>query len=175
VIRYTTNCSLDGYIEDADGSFDFANPSDEYLRFINDQERAVGTYLYGRRIYETMVVWETLDDPDPTMREYGEIWRAADKVVYSRTLESVSSERTRIEREFDPEAARAIDGEVSIAGAELAAQGFAAGIVDRVHLYVYPVILGAGKRALPDGIRVDLRLVSSRSFANGTVHLEYAR
>ncbi|HEX4733941.1 MAG TPA: dihydrofolate reductase family protein [Thermoleophilaceae bacterium] len=175
MLIYSAICSLDGYTEDADGKFDWARPSDEVHRFVNDQERSIGTHLYGRRMYETMVYWETVDDPHPTSRDYAEIWRAADKVVYSRTLTEVQSERTRIEREFDPDAIRSIDGDVSVGGPELAAHAFAAGLVDRVDLFVCPVIVGAGKRALPVGIRMDLRLASERSFADGTVHLEYAR
>ncbi|MEA2492826.1 MAG: hypothetical protein QOJ29_737 [Thermoleophilaceae bacterium] len=175
MLVYAAICSLDGYTEDADGKFDWARPSDEVHAAVNDLERPIGTYLYGRRMYETMVFWETMDDPDPVMRDYAEIWRAADKVVYSRTLESVASERTRIEREFDPESVRAIDGKVSIGGPELAAQAIAAGVVDEIHLYVNPVIVGGGKHALPDGVRLDLTLVDQRRFENGTVHLHYAR
>jgi dihydrofolate reductase len=175
VLVYSAICSLDGYIEDADGKFDWARPSDEVHAFVNDQERSIGTYLYGRRMYETMVAWETMDDPAPVMRDYTQIWRAADKVVYSTTLDEPRSARTRIVREFDPEVVRAIDGNVSIGGPELAAHAFAAGLIDEVHLYVNAVIVGAGKRALPHGVRMQLGLISSRSFDNGTVHLHYAR
>jgi dihydrofolate reductase len=133
------------------------------------------TYVFGRRMYETMRVWDTLDDPEPVMQDYAQIWRGIDKVVFSRSLDEVTTERTRLEREFDPEAIRAIGGEIEIAGAELAAQAFAAGLFDLVELYVCPVVVGGGKRALPEGIRMDLRLVSSHSFENGTVYLEYAR
>ena len=175
MLIYSAICSLDGYIEDEDGKFDWARPSDEVHAFVNEQERPIGTYLYGRRMYETMVAWETIDDPDPVMRDYAQIWRAADKVVYSRTLEAVASERTRIEREFDPEVVRAIEGEVSIGGPELAAQGIATGLVDEIHLYVNPVIVGGGKPALPRGARLDLKLLDEHRFANGTVHLHYAR
>jgi dihydrofolate reductase len=175
VLRYSVICSLDGYIEDSDGKFDWARPSDEMHRYVNDQERSVGTYLYGRRMYDTMVVWETIDDPDPTMRDYAQIWRAANKVVYSRTQTEPRSERTRFESEFDPEVVRAIDGEVSVGGPELAAQAFAFGLVDRVDLYLCPVIIGEGKPALPAGVRVDLKLVGTHSFADGAVHLGYAR
>jgi dihydrofolate reductase len=175
VLIYGAICSLDGYTEDTDGKFDWARPSDEVHAFVNEQERPVQTYLYGRRMYETMVYWETVDDPDPTSRDYAEIWRAADKVVYSRTLTEVRSERTRIEREFDPEAIRALEGDVSVGGPELAAAAFRAGLVESVNLSVCPVIVGGGKPALPDGVRMDLRLLSSRSFDDGAVHLEYAR
>jgi dihydrofolate reductase len=126
-------------------------------------------------MYETMRVWDTLDDPEPVMRDYAEIWRGIDKVVFSRSLDEVTTARTRLEREFDPELIRAMDGEIEIAGPELAVPAFEAGLFDLVELYVCPVVVGGGKRALPDGLRMDLRLVSSRSFANGTVHLEYAR
>jgi dihydrofolate reductase len=175
VLIYSAICSLDGYIEDSDGKFDWARPSDEVHAFVNDQERTIGTYLYGRRMYETMVAWETMDDPDPIMRDYAEIWRAAEKVVYSRTLDEPRSARTRIEREFDPDVVRAMEGTVSVGGAELAAQAFALGLVDELHLFVNPVIVGGGKRALPNGVRVDLQLIDEHRFANGTVHLHYAR
>jgi dihydrofolate reductase len=175
VLIYSAICSLDGYIEDEDGKFDWARPSDEVHAFVNDQERSIGTYLYGRRMYETMVAWETMDDPDPTMRDYTEIWRAAEKVVYSRTLDAPRSARTRIEREFDPDVVRVMEGTVSIGGPELAGQALALGLVDELHLYVSPVIVGGGKRALPDGGRVDLQLLDEHRFANGTMHLHYAR
>jgi dihydrofolate reductase len=167
---YSAICSLDGYIEDADGKFDWAMPSEEVHRHVNEFERSIETYVYGRRMYETMVFWETVDDPDPVMREYAEIWRAADKIVVSTTLDEVGSERTRIERDLVvPE------GRASVGGAGLAASAFAAGAIDEVHLYVVPVIVGGGKRALPDGIRLDLTLVDESRFQNGTVHLHYAR
>jgi dihydrofolate reductase len=175
LIVYSAICSLDGYIEDRDGKFDWARPGHDVHAFVNEQERPIGTYLYGRRMYETMVAWETIDDPSPVMRDYAQIWRAAEKVVYSRTLDQVSSDRTRIERDFDPDAIRAIDGEVSIGGPELAAQGLRAGLVDRIHLYVCPVIVGGGKPALPGDVRLNLQLLGTHSFDNGTVHLEYAR
>jgi dihydrofolate reductase len=175
LIRYSAICSLDGYIEDSDGKFDWAVPSDELHRFVNDQERSIGTYLYGRRMYETMVAWETIDDPDPTMREYAEIWRAAEKVVYSQTLEEPRSARTRIEREFDPDVVLAIEGDVSIGGPQLASLAFEVGIIDCVDLYVCPVIVGGGKPALPAGVKLPLGLVATRSFENGAVHLGYAR
>jgi dihydrofolate reductase len=173
VLIYSVICSLDGYIEDRDGKFDWARPSDEVHAFVNEQERPVQTYLYGRGMYETMAVWETMDDPDPVMRDYAEIWRAADKIVFSRTVEEVQTARTRIERRFDPEAIP--DGLISVGGPGLAASAFAAGVVDEIHLYVVPVIVGGGKRALPDDLRLDLTLVDERRFENGTVHLHYAR
>jgi dihydrofolate reductase len=173
VLIYSVICSLDGYIEDRDGKFDWARPSDEVHAFVNEQERPVQTYLYGRRMYETMAAWETMDDPDPVMRDYAEIWRAADKIVFSRTLEEAQTARTRIERRFDPEAIP--DGLISVGGPGLAASAFAAGVVDEIHLYVVPVIVGGGKRALPDDLRLDLTLVDERRFENGTVRLHYAR
>src|SRR4051794_26502945 len=173
MLVYSVICSLDGYIEDADGKFHWARPSEEVHAFVNDQERSIGTYLYGRRMYETMVFWETMDDPDPVMRDYAEIWRAADKIVFSRTLDEVSSDRTRLEREFRPEVIP--DGTASVGGPGLAAAAFAAGLVDEIHLFVVPVVVGGGKRALPADLRLDLRLVGEDRFGNGTVHLHYAR
>lgn len=175
MIVYSAICSLDGYIEDADGKFDWARPSDEVHAFVNAKERAIDTHLYGRGMYETMVAWETIDDPDPIMREYADIWRAAEKVVYSRGLSGTSSARTRIERDFDPDAVRAIPGKKSVGGPGLASSAFAAGLVDEIHLYVNPVVVGGGKRVLPEGVHLDLTLVDQRRFANGTVHLHYAR
>jgi dihydrofolate reductase len=172
---YSAIVSLDGYIADGDGNFDWARPDDEVHAYVNDLERPIGTYLYGRRMYETMVAWETMDDPAPLMRDYAQLWRAADKVVYSRTLDTVSSERTRLERELDPDAVRALKAEqdVSIGGAGLAAAALRAGLVDDVHLYLNPVIVGGGTRALPDGLRLDLELLGTRRFGNGVVHVHY--
>jgi dihydrofolate reductase len=150
-------------------------------RFVNELERPVGTYLYGRRMYETMAVWETMDaDPglEPVMRDFAAIWRGAEKVVFSRTLETVASARTRIERELDPEAVRRLKAEaerdLTVGGAELAGQALAAGLVDELQLLIAPVIVGGGTRALPDGIRLDLELRDERRFANGVVFLRYA-
>lgn len=175
MIRYSISCSLDGFIEDADGNFGFARPSEEVHAFVNDRQRSIETYVFGRRMYETMRVWETLDEPEPVMRDYAEIWRGIDKVVFSRSLDEVTTARTRLEREFDPELVRAIGGEIEIGGPGLAAPAFEAGLFDLIELYVCPVVLGAGKPVLPPGPRMDLRLVSTRSFDNGAVHLEYAR
>jgi dihydrofolate reductase len=169
--------SLDGYIEDEDGHFDWAAPDEEVHAFANELERGIGTYLYGRRMYETMVYWETDDDDAPVAREYGELWRAADKVVYSRTLDGVSSERTRIERELDLDAIRQLkataSADMSIGGPELAGQAIAAGLVDELHLLVVPVIVGGGKPALPAGVHAALELVDERRFRSGVVHLHY--
>ena len=176
---YSALASLDGYVEDADGAFDWAAPDEEVHAFVNELELPVATHLYGRRMYETMTYWEspanTADAP-AVVQEYGEIWRAADKVVYSRSLETVSSTRTRIEREFDPAAVgrlkEAASGDLGIGGAELAAHAIEAGLVDEYHLFLVPVVVGAGKRALPD-VRLDLELLDERRFGNGTVYLRY--
>jgi dihydrofolate reductase len=174
---YSAIASLDGYVADADGRFDWAVPDEEVHAFVNDRERPVGTYLYGRRMYETMVAWETMDDPAPLMRDYAAIWRAADKVVYSRTLGAVGSERTRLEREFDPEAVRALkargERDLSIGGPGIAAVALRAGLVDEIHLYLNPIVIGAGNPALPDGVRLPLELVDERRFGNGVVYVQY--
>jgi dihydrofolate reductase len=174
---YSAIASLDGYTADADGNFDWAAPGDEVHAFVNDLERPVGTYLYGRRMYEMMVPWETMTDERPVMRDFAEIWRAADKIVYSRTVESASSARTRIEREFDPEAVRALkasaERDLTVGGAELAGVALRAGVVDEVQLFLNPVVVGGGKRALPDGVRVGLELLDERRFGSGVVYLRY--
>jgi dihydrofolate reductase len=176
---YSAISSLDGYIADEDGNFDWGAPDEEVHAFVNDLERPVGTYLYGRRMYEVMAVWETIrtTDEPPAIRDFAEIWRAADKVVYSRTLETASSARTRIERDFDPESVRrmkaAAGRDLAVGGPELAAQAFAAGLVDECHLFLAPIIVGGGKRSLPDGVRVGLELLDERRFGNGMVHLRY--
>ena len=175
---YSALASLDGYTEDEDGKFDWAAPDEEVHAFVNDLERPVGTHLYGRRMYETMVPWETMADPAPVMREYAEIWRAAEKVVYSTKLETVSSARTRLERSFDPEAVRALkaasERDLSIGGPTLAAAAIAAELVDEVHLFLNPIAVGGGKSALPDGARVSLELLDEQRFGNGVVYLRYS-
>ncbi|WP_345202390.1 dihydrofolate reductase family protein [Fodinibacter luteus] len=164
-LRYTAITSLDGYVNDADGGFDWAAPSDELHGIINEQEREVGTQLLGRRTYDVMRYWETApgDVPGP-MGEFARIWRACDKVVYSRTLEDVTAARTRLEPEFDPVAVEALKVssvlDLGIGGPTLAAEAFRAGLVDDVYLFVHPVLVGGGTRALPDGIRLDLELVA---------------
>ena len=173
MLVYTALASLDGYVADAGGGFRWAAPDREVHAFVNDLERGVDTMLLGRRMYEVLAVWETLDDPAPEMRDYAQIWRAADKVVYSRTLEEVSSAHTRIEREFDPEAVRRMEGHVSIGGPELAGHAFRAGLVDELQLLLSPVLVGGGTAALPDGVRRDLQLVEQRRFGNGVVFLRY--
>jgi len=167
---YSAIASLDGYIEDESGKFDWAAPDDEVHAFINELERPVGTYLYGRRMYETMVAWESVDS-----HPYAEIWRAAEKIVYSRTLESVASARTRIERDFDPEAVQRLkmEGDVSVGGPALAAEAIRAGLVDEYHLFLVPVVVGGGKRALPGGVRLELELLDERRFDSGVAYLGY--
>jgi dihydrofolate reductase len=177
---YTAIQSLDGYIEDDEGKFGWAEPDAEVHALANDLERPVGMFLYGRRLYEVMVAWETMElaDEPPVIRDYAEIWRAAEKIVYSRTLETVASEKTRIEREFDPQAVRQLketaESDLGIGGADLASAAFRAGLVDEVHLLVVPVVVGGGKRSLPAGVRLDLELVDERRFGNGTVYLHYS-
>ena len=177
---YSAITSLDGYIAAEDGNFDWAVPDEEVHAFINDLERPVGTYLYGRRMYETMVAWETMDtgpDQRPVTHDFAEIWRAADKIVYSRTLETVSSARTRIERDFDPEAVRRMKEragrDISSGGPELAARAFEAGLVDELRLFVVPMVVGGGKRSLPDSVRLRLDLLDERRFGSGMVYLHY--
>lgn len=177
---YAAITSLDGYVEDEQGSFDWAVPDEQLHAFVNDLERPIGTYLYGRRMYETMVFWETASSEpgEPAVfADYAEIWRAADKVVYSRTLQTATSARTRIEPAFDPDAVRALKQtsgtDIAIGGAELAGQALAAGLIDECHLFLCPVVVGGGKRALPDHVRTRLELLDERRFPNGVVHVHY--
>jgi len=175
---YSAITSLDGFVADEHGKFDWAAPDEQVHAFVNDLEREVGTHLYGRRMYDVMVFWETIDDPAPVMRDYAEIWRAADKLVYSRTLETVSSDRTRLERNFDPEAVRQLKesagAPISIGGATLAAEALRAGVVDECQLFLTPVVVGAGTRALPDGLRIGLELLEERRFDSGVVYVRYS-
>jgi dihydrofolate reductase len=174
MLSYSAITSLDGYIEDEHGDFGWAAPDEEVHAFINDLEREVGTYLYGRRMYDTMVYWETLDEAEPGVsRDFAELWRAADKIVYSRTLDAPRSERTRISREFDPEAVRALPGDVGVGGAELAAEALRAGVVDECRVFVNPVIVGGGKPWLPAGFKQRLELLEERRFNSGVVYLRY--
>jgi dihydrofolate reductase len=175
LIRFSMSCSLDGFVEDAEGKFDFGHPSEEVHAFINDRLRSVGTYVFGRRMYETMRVWDTMDDPEPVMQDYAAIWRAADKIVVSRTLDELEMERAQLWRELDLERIRSIGGEVEIGGPTLAAPAFEAALFDLIELYVYPVVLGSGKPVFPPGVGLDLRLADTRSFDNGSVYLAYAR
>jgi dihydrofolate reductase len=176
---YSAITSLDGYVADEDGNFDWAEPDEEVHSFVNDLERPVGTYLYGRRMYEVMVAWEafTLADQPPFMRDFAQIWRAADKIVYSRTLEVVSSARTRIERDFEPEGVRRLKAaagrDITVGGPDLAAQALKAGLVDECHFFVAPIVVGGGKQSLPDNVRLKLELLDERRFGNGVVHLRY--
>ena len=176
---YAAIASLDGYVEDEEGRFDWAAPDDEVHAFVNDLERPIGTYLYGRQMYETMVFWETVTGADepPVFRAYAEIWRAAEKIVYSRALQTVSSARTRIERQFDRDAVRRLKQssgtDITVGGAELAGHAIGAGLVDECHLFLCPIVVGGGKRALPDNVRVQLELLGERRFRNGVVHLHY--
>src|ERR1700749_3515304 len=177
---YSAIASLDGYVEDDQGTFGWAAPDDEVHAFVNELERPIGTYLYGRRMYETMVFWETVTPPpdeSAAFRDYVGIWRAAEKIVYSRTLQTPSSARTRIEREFDPEAVRRLKlsaaADITVGGGDLAGQAIAAGLVDECHLFLCPIVVGGGKRVLPDDVHAHLELLDERRFESGVVHLHY--
>ncbi|MFL6242713.1 MAG: dihydrofolate reductase family protein [Acidimicrobiia bacterium] len=176
---YSVITSLDGYTEDEDGTFDWAAPDEEVFAFVNELERPIGTYLYGRRMYETMAVWETLDTAgqSPAMQEFAGLWRAADKVVYSRTLRETSTSRTRVERDFDPAAVRELkasaERDLTVGGPELAAHAFTAGLVDECQLFLVPIVVGGGKKSLPEKVRVPLELLGERRFGGGVVHLHY--
>ncbi len=178
---YSTITSLDGYVADVNGNFDWAAPDEEVHTFVNDLERSVGTYLYGRRMYEVMVGWETahtLPDQPPFILDFAQIWQAADKIVYSKTLETVFGVRTRIERDFDPEAVRQMKAragrDISVGGPDLAAQAIKAGLVDEWHLFVAPIVVGGGKQSLPNDVRLKLELLDERRFGNGMVYLHYS-
>lgn len=177
---YSAITSLDGYVADENGNFDWAAPDEEVHAFVNDVERQAGTHLYGRRMYEVMVAWETAHtfaDQSPVTQDFAAIWQAADKIVYSKTLETVSSARTRIERDFDPEAIRqmkAVAGrDITVGGPALAAQAIRAGLVDECHLYLTPIVVGGGNQFLPNNVRVKLELLDERRFGNGMAHLHY--
>jgi len=178
-LQYAVLASLDGYTVDAGGDFGWAAPDAEVHAFVNDLERPVGTHLYGRRMYETLAVWQTMGGPDadPIEVDYAAIWRAADKVVYSTTLAEVGTPRTRLERDFDPGAVQALVAgspqDVSIGGPGLAAQALRAGLVHDLHQFLNPVVVGGGTRALPDGVRLDLELVDERRFAGGVVYTHH--
>jgi dihydrofolate reductase len=176
-LTYVAIASLDGYVEDEQGKFDWAAPDEEVHSFVNELERPVGTYLYGRRMYETMAYWESDVDRAPVYKDYADIWRAAEKIVYSRTLQTVSSDRTRIEREFDASAIKQLKessrSDISIGGANLAGQAIAQGLVDECHIFLGPVLVGGGKRALPAGISAGLQLLDEHRFRNGVVYLRY--
>jgi dihydrofolate reductase len=177
---YSAITSLDGYIADENGNFDWATPDEEVHAFVNDLERPVGTYLFGRRMYEVMVAWETmptLPDQPTVIRDFADMWHSADKVVFSRTLEAVSSARTRIERDFDPEAVGQMKAQaasdISMGGPGLAAQALKAGLVDECHLFLTPVIVGGGTPSLPSNVRLQLELLDERRFGDGVVYLRY--
>jgi dihydrofolate reductase len=176
---YSALASLDGYVADEDGKFDWAQPDEEVHAFVNDLDRSVGTFLLGRRMYEVLVYWETiaLADQPPYIQDFAAIWRAADKIVYSRTLDEVSSARTRIEREFEREVVQQLKAaagrDLAVGGPELAAQAFKAGLVDECHLFVAPILVGGGTQSLPDDVRLELELLDERRFRNGMVHLRY--
>ncbi|MCQ1954420.1 dihydrofolate reductase family protein [Arthrobacter sp. zg-Y238] len=176
---YTSITSLDGYIADESGSFDWSMPDEEVHSFVNGLERDVHTHLLGRQLYEVMAYWDTVpaEDEPPAIHDYARIWQAADKVVFSRTLTDLTAPRTRLEREFRPAAVRALveksDGDVSVGGANLAGQALQAGLVDELQQLLSPVIVGGGKRFLPDGLRLDLELLEEKRFANGVVFLRY--
>jgi dihydrofolate reductase len=177
---YSAITSLDGYVVDESGSFDWAAPDEQVHAFVNDQERDVGTYLYGRRMYEVMKVWQTMPDGadgHPVTRDYADIWRAADKIVYSRTLEAVDTPRTTLAHELDAEAVRelkaAATSDVSIGGPTLAGEALRAGVVDEICQFLCPVVVGGGRYFLPRGLRADLELCDERRFDAGTVYLRY--
>ena len=177
---YSAIASLDGYVADEEGNFDLAAPDGEVHRFVNDLERPVGTYLYGRRMYEVMSYWEDMPgvaDQPAVVQDFAQIWQAADKIVYSKTLETVSTARTRLERDLDPEAIRVLKAtavrDISVGGPELAAQAIEAGLVDELQLFVTPVVLGGGKQSLPDSVRLRLALLDERRFDSGVVYLRY--
>jgi dihydrofolate reductase len=177
---YSAIASADGYVEDAAGGFDWAAPDEELHRFVNDLERPVGTYLYGRRMYETMLYWataHTVPGQPPSVREFAGIWQAAEKIVFSTTLQSVRSARTRIERNFEPDMIRqlksATNHDMTVGGADLAGQAINAGLVDELQLFLVPIIVGGGKRALPNRAHCDLELLDTRRFASGAVYLRY--
>jgi dihydrofolate reductase len=176
---YSSIASLDGYVADEHGNFDWAAPDEEVHAFVNELERPVGTYLYGRRMYDVLVAWETMptEDQPAVIRDYAEIWRAADKIVYSTTLATATSARTQIERSFDPAAIRQLKTktvrDLSVGGPGLAAQALTAGLVDECHLFLAPAIIGGGTRFLPEGLRLDLELIEERRFGKGTVYLRY--
>lgn len=177
---YSAITSLDGYVADKEGKFDWAAPDEELHTFVNDLERPVGTYLYGRRMYEVMAFWENTSffaNQPPFIQDFARIWQAADKIVYSRTLGAISSARTRIERDFDPDALQRLktraERDITVGGADLAAQAIKAGLVDEYHLFITPILVGGGVPSLPNDVRVKLDLLDERRFGGGVVYLHY--
>lgn len=178
---YSAIASLDGYVEDVEGRFDWAEPDEEVLRFVNHLERPIGTYLYGRRMYETMLIWETIpqgDHPD-YIQDFTQIWRTAHKIVYSRTLRAARGARTRLEPSFEPEVVRgliaAAHDDLTVGGADLAAQAIRAGLVDELRLFTVPVVVGGGKRWLPKDVHLDVELIDTHRFSNGFLFSSYRR
>jgi dihydrofolate reductase len=178
---YSAIASLDGYTADEQGNFDWAAPDEEVHAFVNDLERPIGTYLYGRHMYEVMAPWEnaqTFEDQRPVMQDFARIWQAADKIVFSRTLDAVSSARTRIERDFDPDAVRQLKAaaarDITVGGSHLAAEALKAGLVDELQLFLTPIIVGGGTAELPQQLRLQLKLLDERQFESGVVYLRYA-
>jgi dihydrofolate reductase len=176
---YAAIASLDGYVADENGNFDWAAPDEELHAYVNELERPIGTYLYGRRMYDVMRYWETasMADEPLVMRDFKAIWQAADKIVYSKTLEAVSTSKTRLERDFDPDAVQQLkasaEHDLSIGGPELAGHALRAELVDEIHLFLHPVLVGGGNRALPNDVRANLELLDEHGFASGVVHLHY--
>jgi dihydrofolate reductase len=177
---YTAISSLDGYVADSDGNFDWSAPDEDVHRFVNDLERSNGTYLYGRRMYEVMRYWETAPTGNGELsaaEDYARIWQAADKIVYSTSLRQISSARTRLEREFDPQAVQDMKAtaarDITVSGPTLAAQALKSGLIDECHFFLTPVVVGGGTSALPDNVRLQLELLDERRFGNGVVHLHY--
>jgi dihydrofolate reductase len=174
---YSAIASLDGYVADDQGKWDWSIPDEEVHRAVNELERPIGTYLYGRRMYEVLSAWETIESDDPAASDFAQIWRDADKIVFSRTLAETTTARTTLEREFDPDRVRrlkaAAERDLTVGGPELAAQALRAGLVDELNLFLSPVIVGGGNPALPSDVRLDLELLDERRFANGVVHLHY--
>lgn len=180
---YSAIMSLDGYTADANGRFDWAEPDEEVHSFVNDLERQVGMYLYGRRMYEVMAAWDSIDSQSPAQRpvesDFARIWQAADKIVYSRTLGAVPTARTQIKRDFDADEVRQLkaraERDITVGGPDLAASAFKAGLVDELQLFTVPILVGGGTRALPKGVRLRLDLLDEGRFAGGTVFLRYSR
>jgi dihydrofolate reductase len=177
---YVSNVSLDGYFEDEHGSFDWTAPDDDLFAFITDLVRPVGTYLYGRRLYDTMAPWEAdpaLAAQSELMADFANVWQAADKVVYSTTLDAVSTAKTRLEHNFDPASVRDMKAsaisDLTVGGSDLAAHALRAGLVDECHLFIRPVLIGGGKPALPSDTRSELELLDDRRLSNGVVYLRY--
>ena len=177
---YVMNTSLDGYFEDRDGNFNWTAPGEEYFRFITKLVQAPRTYLYGRRMYESMMVWETdphLAAQSPLRRDFADVWQTANKIVYSKTLKTIPTRKTQLEQTFDPEAIRQLkaagEHDILIGGPELASHAFRARLIDECHLFLIPILVGGGKPALPDNVRLELELLAERRFGNGTVYLRY--